>query len=181
MTARLGPSAVGEDVEGVAPPTEAPSAAVPPRRTEGRGASIIEQQSNGRWEHHAPALAVNVGPMRSGVVAFAAAHGAGSEAQADIALAVSEGLTNAVLHAFTTQAVGTMSLLARVATGVLHVSIADDGSGMIARTDSPGLGLGLTVIASITSQLELGLGPAGKGTEMRLTFDVPGLRAASQA
>ena len=136
---------------------------------------IIERERDGRWERHAPALAANVGPMRKGVVAFAAAHGAGAEGQADIALAVSEGLTNAVLHAFTTQAAGTMSVLARTATGVLHVRIIDDGIGMRVRSDSPGLGVGLMVIARITSQLDLRRGPAGKGTEMRLTFDVPGM------
>ena len=121
-------------------------------------------------------MAANVSPMRIGLVAFAAEHGAGAHAQADIALAASEGLTNAVLHAFTTQAPGTMGLLARVVTDRLHVRIVDDGSGMGVRVDSPGLGVGLTVIAAVTSSLELRRGPGGKGTEMRLTFDVPGLR-----
>ena len=113
--------------------------------------------------------------MRNGLVAFAAAHGASTATQADIALAVSEGLTNAVVHAFTTQPPGTMSVLARAELDVLHVSVIDDGSGMRPRHDSPGLGVGLTVIISLTSGFEMRPGPAGRGTEVRLTFDAPGL------
>jgi anti-sigma regulatory factor (Ser/Thr protein kinase) len=114
--------------------------------------------------------------MRNGLIAFAAAHGAGQRAQADIALAVSEGLTNAVVHAFTTQPPGKMSLFARAERDVLHVTVIDDGSGMRPRRDSPGLGVGLTVIMSLTSAFEMRRGPDGRGTEVRLTFDAPGLR-----
>jgi serine/threonine-protein kinase RsbW/stage II sporulation protein AB (anti-sigma F factor) len=131
---------------------------------------------DGRWERDAIALPENVGPLRNGVVAFAAAHGAGADVQGDVALAVSEALTNAVVHAFASGAPGTMRLLARAADGVLHVSVVDDGAGMSARTDSPGLGVGLTVMISISSSCELRPGPEGRGTEVRFTFD--GLRDA---
>ena len=115
--------------------------------------------------------------MRIGVVEFAAQHGAGRSVQADIALVVSEGLTNAVLHAFVKQAVGTMCVVAVAASDVLQVTIIDDGSGMNPREDSPGLGWGLKVIAGLASSFEIDQGPGGRGTELRLTLDAPGLRA----
>ena len=139
----------------------------------------MEPKRDCRWENRAPAVPANVSPMRNAVVAFAADHGAGSRAQTDLALAVSEALTNAVMHAFTSQAPGTMRVVARAALGVLHVSIIDDGGGMSPREDSPGLGVGLTVIDRITTSVEVRHGPTGGGTEMRLTFAVPGLQEAA--
>ena len=119
--------------------------------------------------------------MRTGLVEFAAQQGAGRSVQADIALVVSEGLTNAVVHAFAKQAVGTMSVIAVAAADVLRVSIIDDGKGMSPREDSPGLGWGLEVIARLTSSLEIDKGPGGRGTELRLTMNAPGLRADGAA
>ena len=118
-----------------------------------------------------------MGVIRTGVVAFAARHGASRNAQADIALAVSEALTNAVLHAFVRQPAGTMTLLAEAAFDALLVRITDDGSGMRSRVDSPGMGLGLNLIGQLTSSAELLPGPRGTGTEVRLRFDAPGMRA----
>ena len=117
--------------------------------------------------------------MRTGVVAFAARHGASRRAQADIALAVSEALTNAVLHAFIRQPAGTMSLLAEAAVDALLVRITDDGSGMSPRVDSPGMGLGLNLIDQLTSSAEFLSGPRGTGTELRLRFDAPGMLASA--
>ena len=112
------------------------------------------------------------------MVAFAARHGASRSAQVDIALAVSEALTNAVLHAFVRRPAGTMTLFAEAAFDALLVRITDDGSGMRPRADSPGMGLGLNLIAQVTSSAELFPGPRGTGTELRLRFDAPGMRAS---
>lgn len=142
---------------------------------------MTEPKSDGRWEHHAAALAPNVGVMRTDVVAFAARHGASPSAQTDIALAVSEALTNAVLHAFVQQPAGTMSVFAEAAVDALFVRIVDDGSGMSPRADSPGMGLGLSLIARVTSSLELLSGPRGTGTELRVVFDVPGMRTTARS
>ncbi len=138
--------------------------------------AVIALRPDGHWEHHAAALAPNVRVMRAGVVAFAAEHGASLHAQTDIALAVSEALTNSVVHAFIRQPVGTIGIVAEAAVDVLHVRVSDDGSGMCPRSDSPGMGLGLNLIARLASSREVGRGPAGRGTEMRLSFDVPGMR-----
>lgn len=51
----------------------------------------------------------------------------------------------------------------------LQVVIADEGRGMASRPDSPGLGLGLPLMASLTTALEVRPSPAG-GTEIWMTF-----------
>ena len=43
------------------------------------------------------------------------------------------------------------------------------------------MGLGLSLIARLTSSLELVAGPKGRGTEMHLSFDAPGMRAMAAA
>jgi anti-sigma regulatory factor (Ser/Thr protein kinase) len=132
---------------------------------------------DGRWEEHVLALAPSVAVVRKGIVAFAAEHGASRRAQADIALAVSEALTNAVVHAFVHQPAGTISVLAEAVVDALFVRITDDGSGMAPRADSPGMGLGLNLIARLTASVDYFPGPGGKGTEVRLFFEAPGMRA----
>jgi anti-sigma regulatory factor (Ser/Thr protein kinase) len=134
---------------------------------------------DGHWEHHAPALAPNVGVMRTGVVAFAARYGASRRAQADIALAVSEALTNAVMHAYVRQPTGTMSVYAEAGADALFVRVTDDGSGIRPRVDSPGMGLGLNLVGRLTASLDVLPGPLGAGTELRATFDAPGMRASA--
>jgi serine/threonine-protein kinase RsbW len=52
---------------------------------------------------------------------------------------------------------------------VVVVVVADEGRGMLPRTDSPGLGLGLPLIAQMTQSLEVH-DRAGGGTEIRMSF-----------
>jgi PAS domain-containing protein len=49
------------------------------------------------------------------------------------------------------------------------------------RGDSPGLGLGLPTIAQLTTSFDIRDGPGGRGTEVHMVFDVPGVRAPVQA
>jgi len=51
------------------------------------------------------------------------------------------------------------------------VTVRDHGSGMAPRVDSPGLGVGLPVMAAIADALEIDT-PDGAGTIVRMTFDV---------
>ena len=50
----------------------------------------------------------------------------------------------------------------------LHLVIADDGDGLVPRTDSPGLGLGLPIMAQLSDHFEIVSGP--DGTEIHLAF-----------
>jgi hypothetical protein len=47
--------------------------------------------------------------------------------------------------------------------------VVDEGRGILPRADSPGLGLGLPLIATLAESLELGTGN-GEETEVRMTF-----------
>ena len=109
---------------------------------------------------------------RATVARFAAEAG-GTEAQVDdVRLAVSEAVTNAVLHGYRGDA-GRVHVTAAITPGELWILIADDGCGMQPRCDRPGLGLGLGLIAHVCDQISVVPRSAG-GTELRMRFDLVG-------
>jgi serine/threonine-protein kinase RsbW len=85
---------------------------------------------------------------------------------------VSEAVSNAVLHAYRNAAEpGSVLVVARIDGGALLVSVADEGCGMTARYDSPGLGSGLAIMAMLTDTLEIGARSAGRaGVLVRMRF-----------
>jgi anti-sigma regulatory factor (Ser/Thr protein kinase) len=92
---------------------------------------------------------------------------------ADIALAVTEACTNAVVHAYPDDGDGTIHVTACHMNGRLAVTVRDYGGGMSARVDTPGLGVGLPVIAAIAQSVEIG-SPPGGGAEVRMYFALGG-------
>src|SRR5215207_2912767 len=89
----------------------------------------------------APANAESVPRLRQAVVDFAYEHGVPEPCLSDIRLAVSEAVTNAVIHAFRGREHGTV--IASVSMrdpGWFEVRVTDDGSGLAPRDDSPGWG-----------------------------------------
>ena len=115
-----------------------------------------------------PARAENVAVVRHAFGGLGEAYDVGDQTLSDIKLAVTEACTNVVVHAYP-QAEGPMEVSAVIGDGTLLITVADDGHGMLPRPDSPGLGLGLPLIASLAETLELGSGE-GKRTEVRMTF-----------
>ena len=107
-----------------------------------------------RWD--APALADEVPSLRRAVVGFAVEHGFGGDRIADVALAVSEALTNVVLHAYRHGDPGAMRIAAAVdAAGTLSIAVDDDGEGHRPNPDSPGLGLGIPIMRQVSDELQL--------------------------
>ena len=90
----------------------------------------------------------------------------------DIKLAVTEACTNVVIHAYA-DAEGPMEIRAALGDSELSIVVRDEGRGVVPRADSPGLGLGLPLIATLTESLELGTGE-DDATEVRLTFRIEG-------
>src|SRR3954462_14087156 len=96
------------------------------------------RRGSSTWER--PAEPASVALIRGHIERFAAGHGADRMALADIALAVSEAATNAVVHAFVDRDPGTIRAAVRARDDAFVIVICDDGRGMQPRTDSPGLG-----------------------------------------
>ena len=108
--------------------------------------------------------------MRRDVAAFAGRAGMGDDGIGDIQLAVSEAATNAVVHAYR-ETEGQLHVAARVDGEELVVVVCDTGSGLAPRSDSPGLGLGMPLMASVT--LRFHVVSQGAGTEVHMTFALP--------
>jgi serine/threonine-protein kinase RsbW/stage II sporulation protein AB (anti-sigma F factor) len=118
------------------------------------------------------ARAENVAFARQAVLDFAADHGIAEPKLTDLRLAISEAVTNAVVHAFRDRSdPGTVEVLVRVSSDERHVDVVvrDDGCGMTPRPDSPGLGLGLPLIRHLADRFDHHE-PANGGTELRMRF-----------
>lgn len=112
-----------------------------------------------------------VGALRRWVEELCRETGATGLQVSDVALAVSEALSNVVMHAYVDRAEpGVMRISAGRAGDRLLVEVEDEGVGIRPRLDSPGGGLGLALIASLASEVEFGHGPCGRGALVRMTF-----------
>ena len=116
------------------------------------------------------AQATQVAAIRRDVGDYATRHGADADTLVRIGLAVSEAATNAVLHAYRMPGMsGSIHVTAGDSGGVLAVCVRDEGCGMSPRPDSPGLGLGLCLMAHEADHFEIGAGQDG-GTAIFLRF-----------
>ena len=119
-----------------------------------------------------PAVPSTVTALRGEVAAFVTAAGFGEPLLSGVKLAVSEAVTNAVMHAYVdADEPGVVRLLASVDGDRVDVTVSDDGCGMLPRLDSPGLGVGLPFIAHTADSLDIGHSAAG-GTELHMSFRV---------
>ena len=107
--------------------------------------------------------------LRREVVEYAAEHGLDRALIGDIALAVSEVVTNAVLHAFPEPGGGSITVMATINGDEVTLRIVDDGIGMRPRLDSPGAGLGLSIAGQVSRRMVVEC-PERGGTEVRMTF-----------
>ena len=118
-----------------------------------------------------PAVADNVAALRHAVVDLALNAGAEEKVRTDLALAVGEACANVVVHAYPPGDVGPLIVQASVIDSrEIVVTVVDQGQGMTPRPDSPGLGLGLPLIANLSDRLEIQEGPDGVGTQLEMVF-----------
>ncbi|HTX12115.1 MAG TPA: ATP-binding protein [Solirubrobacteraceae bacterium] len=118
-----------------------------------------------------PALPESVPVARRALAAVAVAAGAAGERLEEIRLAVSEALTNAVVHGYRNGDAGRLHVTAAVTSGELWILIGDDGRGMHAWNDSSGLGIGLSLISGLSDDFAI-LTRASGGTEVQMRFDL---------
>jgi serine/threonine-protein kinase RsbW len=124
-------------------------------------------------EAAAPATPGAIAKMRHRAAEFAAAHGADEKLRNDVALAISEAVTNVVKYAYGPgqgATGGKIELHGEVSSGWLELRVCDDGDGF-GKGASDGLGLGLSIMASLSA--ELTIVQEGDGTEVRMRFPLP--------
>jgi len=109
--------------------------------------------------------------IRAEVREFALGHGAADPDA--VALAVSEAVTNAVVHAYVDASEpGEIEVVAqRIGGDCLEILVCDDGRGMLPRPDSPGVGLGLPLVATLAESFEV-QARTGGGTQVRMAFEM---------
>jgi anti-sigma regulatory factor (Ser/Thr protein kinase) len=156
------PSAGGEEVRRL------------PRGAERRGYSgqIPKQEEivGGRLSLAWKAVPASVAEARRAVADFAAEAGVGADTLAAVRVAVSEAVNNAILHAYLdAPEAGPVHITAECDENSMWVAVSDEGRGMIPRPDSPGIGLGLPLIARMTAGFEL-YEREGGGTVLTMHF-----------
>jgi serine/threonine-protein kinase RsbW/stage II sporulation protein AB (anti-sigma F factor) len=119
------------------------------------------------------ATADSVGAARRAVAAYCERLGAARPLTDRVMLSVSEAVTNALVHAYRhvdEPSSERIELEARREDEALIVIVRDFGCGMAPRLDSPGLGLGLPLIAASTSSMQIDTPGAGGCTEVSMEF-----------
>ena len=124
-----------------------------------------------------PSKSINEGYARSAIAAFAAQLDPTLEELGDIRTAVSEAVTNAIVHAYP-DAIGTIWMKARILDGdKLEIMIRDKGRGIenLSQAMEPLFttggeersGMGFTIMESFTDKLKVRSAP-GKGTTVTM-------------
>jgi serine/threonine-protein kinase RsbW len=117
-----------------------------------------------------PAEPSAVTRLRRRAAEFVSTAGASDEVTDAVALAVSETVTNAVVHAYGGRERGGVRVSCRADGERFIVEVADEGSGIWLREDSPGLGQGLALVGALAHTLDIAPGPAGRGTAVTMAF-----------
>jgi serine/threonine-protein kinase RsbW len=117
-----------------------------------------------------PAEPASVPVLRHRASQYAAELGVGREMVADVALVVSEAVTNAVKYADAADAEGVVELTAERRGEWLEMTVRDRGEGF-GRGSTDGLGLGLSIIARLCAELKIV--QEGDGTEVLMRFPLP--------
>ncbi|HEX8122838.1 MAG TPA: ATP-binding protein [Solirubrobacteraceae bacterium] len=121
-----------------------------------------------RLTHQATEPAVAL--ARHWVTGFAGRQGMTTPARSDMAVAVSEAVTNTVRHAYGDDARGDVVVDAASDGEWLTVRVADDGRG---GTEDAGSGAGVRLMRELADRLELSSGHGGVGTVVLMEFPIP--------
>jgi anti-sigma regulatory factor (Ser/Thr protein kinase) len=117
-----------------------------------------------------PAEPAAVSQLRRRAAEFASRAGASKEVSQAIALTVSETVTNAVVHAYDADDPGPVRVSCHIDGENFIVEVVDEGAGIGSRHGSPGIGQGLAIVGAMVQTLDIGPGPDGRGTTVRMTF-----------
>lgn len=120
-----------------------------------------------------PAEPKSVSVVRQAVTGIADMLGMAPEARDDLRIAVTEAATNAVVHAYPDQP-GLMRLEVWADGDAMMVQVTDHGCGIVPRVErlSPGLGLGIQLIAALADEVSITANDDGSGTTVGMTFRI---------
>ncbi len=124
------------------------------------------------------AVPESVPTVRRAIDAYVGAAGGSIVTRQSVRLAITEACTNVVLHAYVDRRedAGPRPLVVTAVkrSGRLMVTVEDAGRGMVARDDSPGLGLGLVVIRRLAAACTITTAPErAAGSRLDLEFELP--------
>lgn len=129
--------------------------------------------SEASFQKQALALAEQLPPMRTAVWRHAEELGATPEVGDAVRLAVGEALTNIVMHAYIGRKPGPMKVQAWLDQEEhVAVRVLDEGRGLVPRLDSPGLGLGLGVMAQMADDFRIANREDRPGTIVSMRFSL---------
>jgi serine/threonine-protein kinase RsbW len=111
-----------------------------------------------------------VSELRRRAVEYVSMAGASREVTQAVALAVSETVTNAVVHAYEGQDQGQVRVSCHGNGDRFVVEVVDEGAGIWLRHDSPGIGHGLAMVGAVAQALSIAPGPDGRGTAVTMAF-----------
>ena len=117
-----------------------------------------------------PAEPSAVSLLRHRAAEFASTAGASDEVTEAVALAVSETVTNAVVHAYHAEERGQVRVSCQADGERFIVEVADEGAGIWRHRDSRGLGHGLAMVGALAQRLDIAPGPDGRGTAVTMAF-----------
>ncbi|MBV8218225.1 MAG: ATP-binding protein, partial [Solirubrobacterales bacterium] len=97
----------------------------------------------------------------------------------DVRVALSEALANVVLHAYVGRAPGPIIVVAWRDGDDLLMRICDEGRGLVPRVDSPGLGVGISLMASMVDDFSVANREGTDGTMVSLRLSLAGRTEAA--
>jgi anti-sigma regulatory factor (Ser/Thr protein kinase) len=107
------------------------------------------------YERALPAVPVAVGRMRHEADAALERLAVPKLRRHDVALVLSEAAANVVVHAYVGEPPGLLYTLLAVSGPNLLLDVCDRGRGMVPNPDSPGLGVGLALMAQLSDGLDI--------------------------
>jgi len=120
-----------------------------------------------------PAEPESVSLVRQAVTGIADTLGMSPESRDDLRIAVTEAATNVVVHAYPDRA-GTIRLEVWPDNHTMVIHVTDHGCGIVPRVErvTPGLGLGIPLIAALSENMSITASDDGSGTCVGMTFSI---------
>jgi len=118
-----------------------------------------------------PADVSHVSAARHAVGAYARSNGVPEASVRCLKQALSEAVTNSVLHGYCSTDGGTVAVTLVIERGTASLRVIDDGQGLSEPTTRGGLGMGMLLMREMADRMTVGAAPTGHGTEVCMAFD----------